>query len=86
MANVDKQFQVLSAEELMDVNGGRYTAEDCRNAMIVGISGAAITGFQMGLPALGVGGIAGAFVGAHIGAIGGGLTCLGGFGWDALFG
>ncbi|HFN0072072.1 TPA: bacteriocin-like peptide BlpJ, partial [Streptococcus pneumoniae] len=31
-----------------------------------------------------VAGLAGAFVGAHIGAIGGGLTCLGGMVGDKL--
>ncbi len=47
--------------------------------MITGIAGGIVAGgTRAGLVTLGVGGLAGAFVGGHIGAIGGGLTCLGG--------
>lgn len=68
----------LSIETLMVVWGG-YSKEDCKNAMITGIAGGIVAGGTgAGLVTLGVGGLAGAFVGAHIGAIGGGLTCLGG--------
>ncbi|HHK6303091.1 TPA: bacteriocin-like peptide BlpJ, partial [Streptococcus pneumoniae] len=50
-----------------------------------GVTTGIITGGTgAGLATLGVAGLAGAFVGAHIGAIGGGLTCLGGMVGDKL--
>ncbi|MCO4466727.1 Bacteriocin-like peptide J BlpJ [Streptococcus infantarius subsp. infantarius] len=73
-----EQFDVINEVDLSAVEGG-YSAIDCRNAMLTGIaSGIIAGGTGAGLATLGVGGLAGAFVGAHIGAIGGGLTCVGG--------
>ena len=78
------QFEVMDTEVLAIVEGG-YSSTDCRNALIGGVITGAITGGTgAGLVTLGVAGPAGAFVGAHIGAIGGGLTCLGGMVGDKL--
>ena len=78
------QLEVMDTEVLAIVEGG-YSSTDCRNAMIAGVTTGIITGGTgAGLATLGVGGLAGAFVGAHIGAIGGGLTCLGGMVGDKL--
>lgn len=64
---------------------GGYSFTDCQNALITGVTTGIITGGTgAGLATLGVAGLAGAFVGAHIGAIGGGLTCLGGMVGDKL--
>ncbi|HHJ8144215.1 TPA: Blp family class II bacteriocin [Streptococcus pyogenes] len=58
---------------------GGYSATDCKNHLIGGItSGAIAGGVGAGMATLGVGGVAGAFAGAHVGAIAGGLTCVGG--------
>ncbi|HGK7964149.1 TPA: Blp family class II bacteriocin, partial [Streptococcus pyogenes] len=58
---------------------GGYSATDCKNHLIGGItSGAIAGGVRAGMATLGVGGVAGAFAGAHVGAIAGGLTCVGG--------
>ena len=79
-----EQFEIMDAEMLAKVEGG-YSSTDCRNALITGVTTGIITGGTgAGLATLGVGGLAGAFVGAHIGAIGGGLTCLGGMVGDKL--
>lgn len=78
------QLEVMDTEVLAIVEGG-YSSTDCRNALIAGVTTGIITGGTgAGLATLGVGGLAGAFVGAHIGAIGGGLTCLGGMVGDKL--
>lgn len=64
---------------------GGDSSTDCQNALITGVTTGIITGGTgAGLATLGVAGLAGAFVGAHIGAIGGGLTCLGGMVGDKL--
>ncbi|HHJ7711679.1 TPA: Blp family class II bacteriocin, partial [Streptococcus pyogenes] len=64
--------------ELFHIIGG-YSATDCKNHLIGGItSGAIAGGVGAGMATLGVGGVAGAFAGAHVGAIAGGLTCVGG--------
>lgn len=64
---------------------GGYSSTDCQNALITGVTTGIITGGTgAGLATLGVAGLVGAFVGAHIGAIGGGLTCLGGMVGDKL--
>lgn len=48
-----------------------YSSTDCQNALITGVTTGIITGGTgAGLATLGVAGLAGAFVGAHIGAIG----------------
>ncbi|KXU01892.1 Amphipathic pore-forming peptide precursor [Streptococcus constellatus] len=78
-----EKFEVLNSEMLASVEGGaKYTVGDCRNAMVSGIVGGAMAGGTAGMPALGIGSLAGAFVGAHLGAIGGGLTCVGGMLWN----
>ncbi|VTS35213.1 bacteriocin class II with double-glycine leader peptide family protein [Streptococcus pseudoporcinus] len=76
--NIAKQNEILSDKSLLRILGG-YNATDCKNHLIGGISSGAIAGgVGAGLTTLGVGGVAGAFVGAHIGAVAGGLTCVGG--------
>lgn len=76
--NIFKRSKKLTSEELANIIGG-YNATDCRNHLIGGISSGAIAGgVGSGLVTLGVGGPAEAFVGAHIGAIAGGITCMGG--------
>ncbi|CEO60940.1 bacteriocin-like peptide BlpJ [Streptococcus pneumoniae] len=78
------QLEVMDTEMLAKVEGG-YSFTDCQNALITGVTTGIITGGTgAGLATLGVAGLAGAFVGAHIGAIGGGLTCLGGMVGDKL--
>ena len=73
-----EQFDVMTDEALSKVEGG-YSKTDCLNAMITGIAGGIVAGGTgAGLVTLGVAGLPGAFVGAHIGAIGGGATCVGG--------
>lgn len=72
------QFDVLNAEFLMTVEGGRYTGSDCVGAVVGGAALGAGSGFIGGMATLGVTSIPGAFVGAHVGAIAGGLTCVGG--------
>ncbi|HEQ4296162.1 TPA: Blp family class II bacteriocin [Streptococcus pyogenes] len=68
----------MQKEELFHIIGG-YSATDCKNHLIGGItSGAIAGGVGAGMATLGVGGVAGAFAGAHVGAIAGGLTCVGG--------
>lgn len=74
------QLEVMDTEMLAKVEGG-YSSTDCQNALITGVTTGIITGGTgAGLATLGVAG----FVGAHIGAIGGGLTCLGGMVGDKL--
>ncbi|AKZ51010.1 TPA: Blp family class II bacteriocin [Streptococcus pyogenes] len=57
-----KFAEEIQKEELFHIIGG-YSATDCKNHLIGGITSGAI---------------AGAFAGAHVGAIAGGLTCVGG--------
>ncbi|HEQ9660576.1 TPA: Blp family class II bacteriocin [Streptococcus pyogenes] len=64
-----KFAEEIQKEELFHIIGG-YSATDCKNHLIGGITSGAIAG--------GVGGVAGVFAGAHVGAIAGGLTCVGG--------
>lgn len=79
------QLEVMDTEMLAKVEGGYSSTDDCQNALITGVTTGIITGGTgAGLATLGVAGLAGAFVGAHIGAIGGGLTCLGGMVGDKL--
>lgn len=78
------QLEVMDTEMLAKVEGG-YSSTNCQNALITGVTTGIITGGTgAGLATLGVAGLVGAFVGAHIGAIGGGLTCLGGMVGDKL--
>ncbi|HGR9413080.1 TPA: bacteriocin class II family protein [Streptococcus pneumoniae] len=64
------QLEVMDTEMLAKVEGG-YSSTDCQNALITGVTTGIITGGTgAGLATLGVAGLAGAFVGAHIGAIG----------------
>ncbi|HEP2502576.1 TPA: Blp family class II bacteriocin [Streptococcus pyogenes] len=73
-----KFAEEIQKEELFHIIGG-YSATDCKNHLIGGItSGAIAGGVGAGMATLGVGGVAGAFAGAHVGAIAGGLTCVGG--------
>ncbi|HHE2491770.1 bacteriocin class II family protein [Streptococcus pyogenes] len=73
-----KFAEEIQKEELFHIIGG-YSATDCKNHLIGGITSGAITGgVRAGMATLGVGGVAGAFAGAHVGAIAGGLTCVGG--------
>ncbi|HHJ7534429.1 TPA: Blp family class II bacteriocin [Streptococcus pyogenes] len=73
-----KFAEEIQKEELFHIIGG-YSATDCKNHLIGGItSGAIAGGIGAGMATLGVGGVAGAFAGAHVGAIAGGLTCVGG--------
>ncbi|HEQ7235474.1 TPA: Blp family class II bacteriocin [Streptococcus pyogenes] len=73
-----KFAEEIQKEELFHIIGG-YSATDCKNHLIDGItSGAIAGGVGAGMATLGVGGVAGAFAGAHVGAIAGGLTCVGG--------
>ncbi|HGN7864883.1 TPA: Blp family class II bacteriocin [Streptococcus pyogenes] len=70
-----KFAEEIQKEELFHIIGG-YSATDCKNHLIGGItSGAIAGGVGAGMATLGV---AGAFAGAHVGAIAGGLTCVGG--------
>ncbi|HEQ9731778.1 TPA: Blp family class II bacteriocin [Streptococcus pyogenes] len=57
-----KFAEEIQKEELFHIIGG-YSATDCKNHLIGGITSGAT---------------AGAFAGAHVGAIAGGLTCVGG--------
>ncbi|HEP7493549.1 TPA: Blp family class II bacteriocin [Streptococcus pyogenes] len=73
-----KFAEEIQKEELFHIIGG-YSATDCKNHLIDGITSGAIAGGVGAVMAtLGVGGVAGAFAGAHVGAIAGGLTCVGG--------
>ncbi|HEQ2961982.1 TPA: Blp family class II bacteriocin [Streptococcus pyogenes] len=73
-----KFAEEIQKEELFHIIGG-YSATDCKNHLIGGItSGAIAGGVGAGMATLGVGGVAGVFAGAHVGAIAGGLTCVGG--------
>ncbi|HER9979788.1 TPA: Blp family class II bacteriocin [Streptococcus pyogenes] len=73
-----KFAEEIQKEELFHIIGS-YSATDCKNHLIGGItSGAIAGGVGTGMATLGVGGVAGAFAGAHVGAIAGGLTCVGG--------
>ncbi|HFL5395446.1 TPA: Blp family class II bacteriocin [Streptococcus pyogenes] len=73
-----KFAEEIQKEELFHIIGG-YSATDCKNHLIGGItSGAIAGGVGAGMATLGVGGVAGAFAGAHVGAIAGRLTCVGG--------
>ncbi|HGA4558405.1 TPA: Blp family class II bacteriocin [Streptococcus pyogenes] len=77
-----KFAEEIQKEELFHIIGG-YSATDCKNHLIGGITSGAIAGaiaggVGAGMATLGVGGVAGAFAGAHVGAIAGGLTCVGG--------
>ncbi|HGJ6460662.1 TPA: Blp family class II bacteriocin [Streptococcus pneumoniae] len=70
------QLEVMDTEMLAKVEGG-YSSTDCQNALITGVTTGIITGGTgAGLATLGVAGLAG--------AIGGGLTCLGGMVGDKL--
>ncbi|MEY8463132.1 Blp family class II bacteriocin [Streptococcus merionis] len=73
-----EQFEVLNVTELATVEGGKYTGSDCVGAVAGGAALGAAGGFATGLPMLGLTALPGAFVGAHFGAIAGGLTCVGG--------
>ncbi|HEU7712783.1 bacteriocin BlpJ [Streptococcus pneumoniae] len=78
------QLEVMDNEMLAKVEGGD-SSTDCQNALITGVTTGIITGGTgAGLATLGVAGLVGAFVRAHIGAIGDGLTCLGGMVGDKL--
>ncbi|BCP59796.1 TPA: Blp family class II bacteriocin [Streptococcus suis] len=72
-----EQFNVISTDTLATVEGG-FSDRDCVNA----IFGTAITtagaGFVGGMATFGVTSLPGAFVGFHVGAIAGGLVCVGG--------
>ncbi|WP_031424752.1 MULTISPECIES: Blp family class II bacteriocin [unclassified Exiguobacterium] len=70
---VSMQVEALTEEELMEVSAG-----GCGSKIVKGVIGGATAGAIGGLPALGLGSVAGGFFGAHIGAIGGAVTCLGG--------
>ncbi|WP_159550348.1 Blp family class II bacteriocin [Streptococcus halichoeri] len=68
-----EQFDVMNEVELSTVGGGNK----CVNAIFGGALTGAGSGFVGGMATLGVTSIPGAFVGAHIGAIAGGLYCVG---------
>lgn len=68
-----EQFDVMTDVELAKVEGGNK----CVNAIFGGALTGAGSGFVGGMATLGVTSIPGAFVGAHFGAIAGGLYCVG---------
>ncbi|HEL0002697.1 Blp family class II bacteriocin [Streptococcus equi subsp. zooepidemicus] len=68
------QFDVMNIEALATVEGG-YSGKDCLKDM----GGYMLSGAGSGgAPAGGIGALPGVFVGAHVGAIGGGFACMGG--------
>ena len=73
-----KTFNTMNEEMLAQVEGGKFTGTDCVKVVSVGAITGATTGFASGVPTLGLTSIPAAFVGAHIGAIGGGIVCVGG--------
>ena len=68
-----EQFETMTDRQLSVVEGGNT----CVNAIFGGALAGAGSGFVGGMATLGVTSIPGAFVGAHVGAIAGGLYCVG---------
>ncbi|QVI34214.1 hypothetical protein BVJ53_09715 [Lacticaseibacillus chiayiensis] len=70
--------QILSEEQLTAIFGG-YSGSDCLKAIGGSAAIGAIKGGVAGTAfTVGIGTAAGAFLGAHLGAIGGGAVCIGG--------
>mgnify|MGYP001624279737 CR=1 FL=1 len=68
-----KEFTVLTECELAKVDGGKGSKG---SSYVAGFASAAIAGTGLGV---GTGNLAGAFAGAHIGLVAGGLACIGGY-------
>lgn len=66
-------FETLTEKEILEVSAGGCLGK-IGKGVIAGASAGALGG---GIPTLGLGAAAGGFFGAHIGAIGGAVTCLG---------
>lgn len=74
-----KEFTVLTECELAKVDGG-YTPKNCAMAVGGGMLSGAIRGGMSGTVfRVGTGNLTGAFAGAHIGLVAGGLACIGGY-------
>ena len=74
-----KEFTVLTECELAKVDGG-YTPKNCAIAVGGGMLSGAIRGGMAGTVfGVGTSNLAGAFAGAHIGLVAGGLVCIGGY-------